>query len=138
MRLTEAESKQLERESGSALVVWRFAHAVAGAEVGRCYSTRGMDYTILSVRLLTRQMVREKESQKMRLALWTLWIEQGGDYDAVWRVEIARGDFSDKPRFMQPTGRRGGDYTHDPRRGMAGEAEALSARELAALTTGSK
>ena len=130
MWLTPDERKRVASSDEGTLVLWRWHTEVKNCVVNDCYTALGQRYTILSVRLMDRAMVRRTQPQSVRLKLWDEWPD---GRENVWRIELMRGDHSDKPRFLQPAGRGGGDYTSNPKRAMRAEPEPLTAAQLEKL-----
>jgi hypothetical protein len=136
MWLSADEARRLSSDGTGTLRLWRFAYRIANCEVGRSYLSGGVPYTVCDRTELTQEEVRKVCSQRERLELWERWKQpKNKRFKFVVEVIIVKGDLSELPRFMQPTGTPGGDYTTNARRAMRGEPEALSAHDLALLTS---
>lgn len=123
MRLTDEEVKLLKRNAP--VKVWRYQEPTA-CEIRKKYVADGEVYTVLDKRELSPSDVLRTQGKAVYQELYR---QQFDHYGFIWLVVIQLGDYTDKPRFLQPSGRRSGDYTEDPNRAMRGEPEAISAQE---------
>jgi hypothetical protein len=123
MRLKPEEREALN--SRGVVKLWRFAEPTA-SEPRQRYTSDGAVYTVLDKKRLTASDVMRTQPQSTFQALRISWPE---DATHVWLIAITLGDHTDRPRLMQPTGRKSGDYTDRPELAMQDEPEAVSERE---------
>jgi len=135
MRLNEQEKQALKESGGKKPIkCWRYELPKA-CSTKHAYSTDGDVYTVLDVRTMTPADVMRTQGKGVYEALRVSWPESAAE---IYMVVLLKGDWTDKPRFMQPTGRKSGDYTAEASRAMrdvAGrEPESLSETDLDRVT----
>lgn len=124
MKLEDSEIKELK--AGGPVKVWRFGDEPASSEPMHRYSSGGNEYTVIARREITADEILRTQS---RLTYRTVREAVEANGGKAWLVVIVKGDRTDRPRLLQPSGRKSGDYTSDPHRAMEGEPEAISAEE---------
>jgi hypothetical protein len=108
MKLHEDELLTLKEDRRAKC--WRSSEPSA-AEVGNAYRSGGEDYTVVACEENTGGDVLRRfgkaEYERLRE-------EFGPRWQKLWLVVVVIGDRTDKPRFLAPSGGKGGDYTHLP------------------------
>lgn len=113
-------------KDGREVCLWRIEEPAW--KVGRIYAVGDGTYmTVMTIRLVLARDINLKDVKKVGLKYPELmdrlrkdgWTEQ----IAVWEVRVRPGDLSDKPRLLQHSARKSGDYTTQPVRAMRGSAD---------------
>lgn len=144
--LKDREVKALTEAQGDRQVcVWRATRPLY--KIGRVYSA-GPAGQITVVSVARVQIIGGVNPKDVTRSGYTDWadfmaelreIEKVGVYSdphEIWEARVLRGDRQDRPRLLQPAGRKSGDYTSMPGRAMGGVAdpgEAPSAAEMERL-----
>lgn len=130
MFLRTHEREKLTNFRGDGRIkIWRWMHRnpLEGDLPVLC-SVAGEIFTIVACYSLERSACREQR--------WVVDNWPAG-HTSVWCLEFLRGDWTDEPRYLAPTGRSGGDYTRNAARGIPGEPEPLNEHDLEHLTQSS-
>lgn len=129
MRLRDNEAKALQQaKAGQLICVWRVAEP--RWREGKRYTDETVgEVTVLSVHLVDVTKIKLKDVKRSGWKYEKLMeqLRKDGLGARVWESRMVRGDTTGRPRLMQPSGRRSGDYTDQPALAMRDEPEAITA-----------
>lgn len=132
MFLRKHEREKLIRFRGEGRIkIWRWSYLspMHNVELPLLRTVDGIPFTIISCQAIDR-----KACQKQTIAVQKYLDEHWKrGHESVWLVEFLRGDWTDEPRYLAPTGRGDGDYTRNAARGMPREPEPLTEHDLDAM-----